>query len=358
MGKAPSPSAPPWYNPAMSQGLFDPSRLLDGESVQGSFLEEPVHVVLSVLIESCCTGVLSVPMETGLNQLFFREGQPVGVKLAEAYVPLGQLLLELGHIDGGTFLKAKPIIEGERRLTGQVYIQLGAIDNAILTEALQIQAQRKTRRYVEWCQDQFEFSRGLEFLTGFTKATIGADLLTFFALEHAFRDEAQEAFLDTLNGKQIAIAEDISDTLEGFGFGVAEQRFLKRLVTWRSVKELDRFGTLTRPEMARIIKFLDMRHLLQLRPALDDLAPPPEPRSPEIFTAPPASDQPKPRPKPRGRKDKKGWKKDKREKTERISLALEGWTDPRPAREERTDIGELPSVLVDYGALGLKAEDD
>lgn len=345
------------YNPAMPGGAFNPYQLLEGETVHGSFLKQPVYEVFTAIIESCTTGALGVPGEVGLNRLFFREGHPVGVSLAESYVPLGQLLLELGYIDGATFLRAKPIIEGERRLPGQVYIQLGAIDNAILTEVLQIQAQRKARRFVEGCQDPFEFSRGLAFLTGFAKSDIGADLLIFFALEHAFGDREREDYLRTFTGKQICIGADVSPHLGGFGFGVAEQRFLTRLQTWRSVDELDRFGTLARPEVALILKFLDMRHMLQLRPALDGLAPPPARAEEQVFTAPPASAQDLDETaRLRPVKQDKGWPK--KEQTERISIAVDGWSDPRPAREERTDIVELPSVLVDYAALGVKPEDE
>jgi hypothetical protein len=45
--------------------------------------------------------------------------------------------------------------------------------------------------------------------------------------------------------------------------------------------------------------------------------------------------------------------KNKREKTERVSIAVAGWTEPVTPREERTELTDLPSIVVDYDALGV-----
>lgn len=339
----------------MGDALFEPKNLLDNEASYWSFDQVPVYKAFAALVEGKLTGVLSVYSGDLANNLYFREGLPVGVKLVDVCAPLGQLLLELGHINSATFVETKQNIDDEGRLPGQVYVEIGAIDATLLKEVLHVQADRKARRFVELCHGQFEFSRGLSFLTGFAATQISPDLLIFLAIERHFPESEREGFLKDFGSMQLMADKGLNAPLDVFGFGMAEERFLSRMVEWHSIDELDKFGTLTRPQISLILKFLHVRHLLKQRPAVEDLPTVSEgDRAQDVFAtldgsgytprsiaAAEAFNNPIPAPK-------------KPEKTERVSMPAAGWSDPKPAREERTEIDALPSVLVDFDAL----EDD
>jgi len=324
---------------------FDPKSLLDDQTGRWSFEETPAYAVFAALVDGRVTGVVTTRPDANANRLFFREGQPVGVQLAEVYAPLGQLLLELGHIDAATFVKAQALIASEQRLPGQVFVELEAIDAATLQQVIDIQAKRQVRRFIEECRGSFNFARGAAFLTGFSTTTIGPDLLIWLSLERGFVGEMVERYLASLVGKHVKLGAGLSDLVAELGFGPPEERFLARLGEWHSVDELDKFGTLPRPQIALLLKFLDMRQRLQLRPAPEAIA--------AITGMPVASIAP-------GRREgntaigkPKPAAKAKREKTERVSIAVAGWNEPISAREERTELTELPSIVVDYDALGV-----
>lgn len=325
---------------------FDPKSLLDDQSGRWSFEETPTYAVFAALVDGRLTGMVTSRPDADASKLFFREGQPVGVQLAEVYAPLGQLLLELGHIDAATFVKAQSLIAGQQRLPGQVFVELEAIDATTLKQVIDIQAKRQVRRFIEECRGSFSFSRGEAFLTGFSTTAIGPDLLIWLSLERSFGGEPGERYLASLVGKHVKLGAGLSDLVTELGFGPPEERFLARLGEWHSVEQLDKFGTLPRPQIALLLKFLDMRQRLQLRPAPEAIA--------AIAGVPVASIAPgrseggtavgkviKPAPKAR------------REKTERVSIAVAGWNEPISAREERTELTELPSIVVDYDALGV-----
>ncbi|MBN2359577.1 MAG: hypothetical protein JXR83_08975 [Deltaproteobacteria bacterium] len=326
---------------------FDPKSLLDDETGRWSFEETSVYQVFATLVDGRLTGVVTTRPDADAGRLFLREGEPVGVQLAEVYAPIGQLLLELGYIDAATFVKAQALIAHEQRLPGQVFIELNAIDANCLQQVINVQAKRQVRRFIEDCRGTFTFSRGPAFLTGFSTTTIGPDLLIWLSLERSFTEEPAERYLASLAGKHVKLAAGLSGLVTELGFGPPEERFLARLGEWHSVDELDKFGTLPRPQIGLLLKFLDMRQRLQLRPAPEAIA--------AIAGVPVTSIAPG-----RGQGGTAVAKarpagKAKREKTERVSISVAGWTEPVPAREERTELTELPSIVVDYDALGVDA---
>lgn len=324
---------------SMASRQFDPTQLLDDQSGEWSFDHNPVYEVLVRISTDRVTGVCSCGAGKQVDRLFFREGTPVGVSLAENYATLGELLLEHGDIDAAIYQQTKQYIEPEKRLPGQVYVEMGAIDDARLKQMLQIQAVRKALRFVERCKGRFEFSRGLSFLSGFVPAIIGMDPLVMHALNLGWPAAEREAHLHAYAGKQVCATRSLSQPMEEFGFGQAEERFLALLKDWRTVDELYRVGTLPKPQIALLVRYFELHNALKLRPAPAPLTPEPVPdtTSPMAPLPPLAAHAP--------------------EKTERISVPVHGWSDPRPTRNERGDTPTVPSVIVDYAALGIGPED-
>lgn len=334
-------------------GRFEPTELVDDETGVWSFDEQPAYRVLGLLIDGALSGQLRVDTDNGSNFLFFREGRAVGVELCEVCAPLGQILLERGLIDSAGFVRAQRQIELEGRLPGQVYVELKLIDTLQLKQALAEQAHRKARRFLASCHGTFHFRRGPAALDGFTASPLDHDLLLLLALELHFEDEAREAYLASFVNQQLRAPDAAHLALDTLGFGHAEQRFLTRLADWQHVGELDRFGTLTRGQMALLLRFLDLRHLLQLRPAPEVLPLEELPDELGQFDISDGDTKPVaelPAAAPIGHPGLRP------EKTERVSIPISGWKDPRPARVEKTEQIALPSVMVDF--TKLKGDED
>lgn len=273
---------------------LQPLEMTDETTYEGHLDAEPLPQILFTLLTTHATGRVSVRDAYGPNYLFFMQGRPVGVVLSQVTHPLGQLLLELGMVDSAQFVKAQRLIGEGERLPGQVFIEIGAITEAELKETLAIQARRKAERFVAFTGLPFEFNKGLSFLTGFKSSPLDGPPLVFHAVAASMSPEAREAFLQQRFGNQQIRAPQIQlgAAPEAFGFGRAEERFFLKLQDWNTVAELDQGGTLPRPEMAAILRFLDGIRQLEVAPPGVVHKPPP------VAVPMPVFDDPTPAPAP------------------------------------------------------------
>ncbi len=336
----------------MSSG-FEPQTMSDMQSVEASFAQLPIYAVLAKLFDEQATGKLRLLDGAGSFSLFFRQGLPVGVDLDEICAPLGQLLLELGRVTAEDYVCVQRIIESQDRLPGQAYIQRGILDEAGLKEVLALQAMRKAQRFIERSVGAFEFTAGLAALTGFSAAMLNADRLLVLALDKHFDDEAREDFLHRQQAAQICIASEADWSAETLGYGHAEQRFLQQLADWQTVEDLDKFGTLPRSLMSLLLKFADLRGMLRVRPVPADLPLAQSVEEESVFSVTNKSSMLPPH--IRSLSLEKA-KPQQREKTERISMDINGWSQPKEARVEKTVTAALPSIVVDYDSLGTKPD--
>lgn len=250
---------------------FDPVPIEDNQIGEGHLDDAPMYEILMVLHRTQTTGRLSIAGEGGENHLFFMRGQPVGVTLAERVHPLGQLLLELGRINGATFVRAQRLIAEAQRFPGQVYKELGAVDEASLKDVLNLQAQRKTEHFCRLRGRPFQFGKGFTFLNGFHSVPLHVHAVIFMALRQQLDESAREAWLASLAGKFVGLRErdgGLPAPLAVYGFGAAEERFVARLAAGaESVEVLGDTGTLPREEMAVLLRYLDVLGRLDVRDA-------------------------------------------------------------------------------------------
>lgn len=271
---------------------FDPTQIEEDHLGDGHLDETPIHRVLMAVQAEQITGRLTIPTENGENHMFFMRGQPVGVSLAEILHPLGQLLLELGHINGAQFVRAQRLVAEAGRLPGQVYKELKAIDEDTLKSVFHLQARRKLEYFCRFRDRPFSFGRGLTFLSGFHSAPLHMDSVVFVALRAYLSDDELEDWLRAHARKAIHIAQGAESALpaplETYGFGAAEQRFLARLAAgFEAIEHLAETGTLPRLEMAILLRYLELLGRLQFRdtdsaPLLDALG---ESTDEDVFTS-------------------------------------------------------------------------
>lgn len=243
---------------------FDPSRIPDDSCAEGHLDGDPIYDVLMAVHGARATGRLTVEDAAGPNHMFFMQGRPVGVALAEYVHPLGQLLLELGRVNGATFVRAQRLIAEGNRLAGQVFKELGVLDDDGLRDVLAIQARKKAEHFCRLGSRAFTFCRGLTYLMGFTSTPLDIWVVVFLAVRAQLGPDARAAWIESARDLQVRIQNAPGDEtglpapLAAFGFGAAEERFLQRIVGgWEKVSELCDTGTLPADEAAVLLRFLD-----------------------------------------------------------------------------------------------------
>ncbi len=279
--------------------MFDPALIADDACVDGHLDNDPIYGVLLALGQKLVTGRLTIDDAAGENHMYFMQGRPVGVHLAEHFHPLGQLLLELGRMNGATFVRAQRTIAEGNRLPGQVYMELGVIDDASLKEVLSIQARRKAEHFCRLGSRSFRFCRGLTYLTGFTSTPLDPHAVIFLAVRQQMGEQSREAWLEAARNEAVRLVPPGGIPAEGaavdnaglpaplanYGFGAPEERFLQRiLLGFESVADLGETGTLPRDEMAVLLRYLEVIGRLQRRPVAPKAQIPTPSPSPGAFS--------------------------------------------------------------------------
>jgi len=275
--------------------VFDPATIADEACTEGHLDADPIYGVLLSLGQKQITGRLTVADAAGDNHMYFMQGRPVGVHLAEHFHPLGQLLLELGRCSGATFVRAQRLIAEGNRLPGQVYKELRVLDDAGLKDVLAIQARRKAEHFCRLGSRAFTFCRGLTFLTGFTSTPLDPHAVIFLAVRQQMGEQSRENWLEAARDLQVRLVPPGGVPAEGatvehlglpapplnYGFGAPEERFLQRLLMgFESVVDLAETGTLPRDEMAVLLRYLEVIGRLQRRPIPPKRVPTPAPAPP------------------------------------------------------------------------------
>lgn len=251
---------------------FEPARVPEDTCVEGHLDGDPIYGVLVAMHAARITGRLTVEDAAGKNHLFLMQGRPVGVTLAEYAHPLGQLLLELGKVNGQTFVRAQRRIAESNRLAGQVFKELGVLDEDGLRDVLTTQARRKAEHFCRLGSRPFTFCRGLSYLSGFTSTPMDLFGVVYLAVRAQLGTDARAAWIERARGMQVRITNAPGDELglpaplAVFGFGAAEERFLRRIVGgWEKVSDLVATGTLPQDEAALLLRFLEVLGRLERR---------------------------------------------------------------------------------------------
>ncbi len=252
--------------------MFDPLTIPNDACATGHLDVDAIYEVLLSIHRSSATGRLTIKDAAGDNHIFFRQGKPVGVHLAEFVHPLGQLLLELGVINGQTFVRAQRKIAEGARLAGQVFIELGVLTEDSLKDILLVQARKKAEHYCRLGSRPFTFCAGLTYLSGFPSTPMDLFSVVHVAVRAQLGPDARAAWIAQVKGMQVRIVNAAGDALglpaaaSAFGFGAAEERFLQRIVGgWERTSDLMDAGTLPADEAAVLLRFLEVIGRLERR---------------------------------------------------------------------------------------------
>jgi len=273
---------------------FKPDALSDMEVIEVHMDHCPLYKALLLIKDTQATGRMTIEDSTGENHMFFMQGRPVGVQTSRYLAPLGQLLLERNLCDAPTFVDAqRRIRDGGGLLAGQVFMNLGVINQEQLKDILAIQASRKARHFCCLGGRPFTFSKGLTFLTGFQSSPMNLHMLVYLAVSQQLSKPALERFLEILQDKDVRLSPSsnalLPADLSTYGFGIAEERFLKRLKNkFQPVWELLETGTLLREDTAIFLRYLQVEGLLEIRKGTPKPEQPAENNDPVFLEASPS----------------------------------------------------------------------
>lgn len=249
---------------------FNPLAIDEDGSVVGHLDTDPMYEILMAVQKAQVTGRLTVEDAAGENHMYFMQGQPVGVQLSEYIHPLGQLLLELGRVDGRGFVAAQRLIWANNRLAGQVFKELGYLDESSLKEVLAVQARKKAEHFCRFGGRPFTFSRGLSYLSGFSATPLNIHTVVYLAVRQQMGPEARRAFLEAMRGQEVHLHappdRPLPAPLAAYGFGPPEDRFLQRIASaWQHVEDLAETGTLPADDVAVLLRYLELCGRLEVR---------------------------------------------------------------------------------------------
>ena len=129
-----------------------------GVQFSGNFQDLSFGKLLLWIARETYSGELSLTSpETKPQWLFFKDGQPVGVRGGPGEHYLGWLLVESGKIDEATCMASLQEMAQQKTLQGQVLKAMGVLHDADLQQALQLQLQRKLIRIFTLRQARFVF---------------------------------------------------------------------------------------------------------------------------------------------------------------------------------------------------------
>jgi hypothetical protein len=243
---------------------FDPNAIPEDQCITGHLDGDPIYEVLMAVGRSKVTGRLTIEDAAGENHMYFMQGQPVGVQLAEFIHPLGQLLLELGRVNGRGFVRAQRMLSSGGRLAGQVFKELGYLDEESLKEVLSVQARRKAEYFCRYGSRAFTFCRGLGFLSGFSATPLNVHAVIFLAVQQQMGPQSRQSWIDSRKAHEVKLERNGTEGLlpapmSQYGFGPPEERFLQRIDSgFQSVDNLAETGTLPRDEMAVLLRYLEL----------------------------------------------------------------------------------------------------
>lgn len=249
---------------------FNPLAIEEDGSHVGHLDADPMYEVLMAVQKTQVTGRLTVDDAAGANHMYFMQGQPVGVQLSEYIHPLGQLLLELGRVDGRGFVAAQRLIWANNRLAGQVFKELGYLDDKSLKDVLAVQARKKAEHFCRFGSRPFTFARGLSYLSGFSATPLNIHTVVYLAVRQQMGPEARRAFVEAMRGQEVRLRaqpdKPLPAPLAAYGFGPPEDRFLHRIASgWQQVEDLAETGTLPSDDMAVLLRYLELCGRLDAR---------------------------------------------------------------------------------------------
>lgn len=166
------------------------------------------------VIKASATGVLELHDTLGANRAYFVNGRPQGGRLARMKHPIGRLVVDEGLISEAELNQALGTQRASQKLLGQVLLELGHLDNDTLESLIRRQSQLNFYSLFSARDGRLVFKEGTVHLTNFTPAPLPAAAGVYFGLRDAGRIDTVESALAPMLTAGVQLAEGRDDVLE------------------------------------------------------------------------------------------------------------------------------------------------
>ncbi|HMA93703.1 MAG TPA: J domain-containing protein, partial [Polyangiaceae bacterium] len=233
--------------------------------ITGIFAKSPLLHVLTSLLEHTSTGTLVVETPDAVRSaLVLERGVPTKMRLGQATVRFGEMLVELGWLRHDAATKTYEQASANGQLHGQVLVAEKILDEELLGQALRRQLVKK----LQWAaalppETVFGFYEGVDYLSKWRGgATPVGPLVAIWILARSRADPQLVAtMMNRIAGRAIKIHSNAQ--LRAFGFDRAELTLLDVLRAKPQTSEaLTRLGLVSPHALERMIYALTLaRHL-------------------------------------------------------------------------------------------------
>ncbi|TNE49915.1 MAG: tetratricopeptide repeat protein [Deltaproteobacteria bacterium] len=240
----------------------------------GNFYEMPIGSLLLWVLNEQHQGELTLYYEGFTQMLYFTRGYPIASRGGPPENFLGWLLRETGKIDDGTYLQSLQTMATEQQMQGQVLIQMGAINQDQLTDALKLQLQRKILRIFRANEGEFQFtSTGQLAAQDIAPGILNPYTLIANGVRQEYSDERLEQYLDRFAGTMIKRKVDhmSEKLLEKLGLDDVEITALQLIEGWTTTTSFLSSEYLDRTPSLVLLTIMTMADLVIVK-EYDELA--------------------------------------------------------------------------------------
>ncbi len=134
-------------------------------AIEGPLKELGIHDVFQLLDLSRKTGVLRVVSDIRHNRgtVYFDRGAVVYAEVESSTHPIGSMLVQSGRVSALDIQRATELQkEGDKRLLGEILVDIGAISAQDLAEQVKQQIEEVTFDMMNWREGYFSFTEGLD----------------------------------------------------------------------------------------------------------------------------------------------------------------------------------------------------
>ncbi len=230
----------------------------------GDLRRVALYRVVGRLCARKATGALEIVDAVGTSRAFVLSGVLQGGRSARLKNPLGRILVKAGAITDAQLERALEVHNRTDKLIGQVILELGIIDGQTLDRAIADQSRQNLLSLFGLTEGRFEFAEGLVHLADFTAAPLAAS----HALYEGLRDHAPEGVLWPLLSGLAFAAVQLRDGELLRDLGAAEQMALRLLSEPRLLGDLARRVPLPPRALSALLGAADGLGVLEVLPAI------------------------------------------------------------------------------------------
>ncbi len=197
---------------------------------QGKLEEHPLPLLIAQILNARLSGMLRMEAEGTKPWIYFEDGFPAGVHAPKSSDYLGQVLRELGFIDDQAFNESLMRMAKEKRLQGQILLDMGKLDEKKLERGLSLQIARKISRLFALTSGSYDFFEDDELPLPLEPIPINPFALVYNAIRNTYKPDDLKKGLNPLIGRAVRISRMFVERGELFEFppdDLADARLLE-----------------------------------------------------------------------------------------------------------------------------------